>query len=308
MLVLLRTLLLISAISLAFAVPAGAQKADELYEQGRFKEAMNRYNELDMEHPKDLRYRYNRGCAAYRAGDYQSAAAAFSSVVRRLDATEEAAGSRGALRAKAMYNLGNAAFQQEEYEAAVEYYKEALRWEETQGDARHNLELALRRLEDKKNREEEGAQKDKQGKPKDNHGEAEEGREGSEESDEGAPGKQEDQRENSEKAPETEQQKDDRHEPRPPEERDGGNEDSPEQRRGKDKDDEPEDLSGELSGPQDVTSEMEQAPRGDEGHGSTMNQEKAEALLDNVTEDRSRLLRFQIPEEKMEGVQSGKDW
>ena len=145
----------------AAEVGVAAESAHDLYEQGRFKEAMKRYNELDMEHPKDLRYRYNRGCAAYQAGDYQSAAAAFSSVVRRLDAVGDSGGVSGRkLRSRAIYNLGNAAFQQGGYQTAVEYYKEALQSEETRPDARHNLELALRRLKEKK--EKEGESQDAQ--------------------------------------------------------------------------------------------------------------------------------------------------
>jgi hypothetical protein len=42
--------------------------------------------------------------------------------------------------------------------------------------------------------------------------------------------------------------------------------------------------------------------------GAILDRKKAEALLDNLEEDRSRFLRFQIPEDKKQGVQSGKDW
>jgi hypothetical protein len=39
-----------------------------------------------------------------------------------------------------------------------------------------------------------------------------------------------------------------------------------------------------------------------------LDKKKAEALLDNLQEDRSRFLQFQIPEDKRTGVTSGKDW
>ena len=42
--------------------------------------------------------------------------------------------------------------------------------------------------------------------------------------------------------------------------------------------------------------------------GAVLDRKKAEALLDNLKEDRSRFLRFQIPEDKRRGVKSGKDW
>lgn len=60
-----------------------AESPDELYRKGRFAEAEEAYAQGDMDNPKDLRYRYNRGVAAYQKGDYQTAAAAFASVLRR---------------------------------------------------------------------------------------------------------------------------------------------------------------------------------------------------------------------------------
>jgi len=42
--------------------------------------------------------------------------------------------------------------------------------------------------------------------------------------------------------------------------------------------------------------------------GSAMDKKKAEALLDNMQENRTRLLQRQIAREKRHGVASGKDW
>ena len=42
--------------------------------------------------------------------------------------------------------------------------------------------------------------------------------------------------------------------------------------------------------------------------GAMLDRKKAEALLENIKEDRSRFLRFQVPEDKKNGVPSGKDW
>ncbi len=95
-----------------------------------------------MDHPKDIRYRYDRGCAAFQQGDYQGAIAAFSSAsVRAGD---------DALRFKAAYNLGNAVFQKGDYAAAVDLFRNALRYDPASEDARHNLELSLRKREQQK--------------------------------------------------------------------------------------------------------------------------------------------------------------
>jgi hypothetical protein len=41
---------------------------------------------------------------------------------------------------------------------------------------------------------------------------------------------------------------------------------------------------------------------------SAIDRKKAESLLDNLKEDRSGFMRFQIPEDKRYGIGSGKDW
>ncbi|MCJ7686362.1 MAG: hypothetical protein MUO68_18935, partial [Desulfobacteraceae bacterium] len=68
----------------------------------------------------------------------------------------------------------------------------------------------------------------------------------------------------------------------------------------------PKDLSGDLQ-PREALPKKEK----DEGSGqviSLMDRKKAEALLDNVKEDRSKYLEFQTPKGKRRGVLSGKDW
>jgi hypothetical protein len=45
-----------------------------------------------------------------------------------------------------------------------------------------------------------------------------------------------------------------------------------------------------------------------EASTAMIDRKKAEALLDNVQEDRSRFLQYQLSKEKRRGPQSGKDW
>ena len=139
---------------------AGADRAragedpDHLFRKGRYAEAEKAYADLDMDHPKDVRYRYNRGCAAYNKGDFQGAIAAFSSASVR-------AGDDG-MRFKATYNLGNAVFQKGDFAAAADLYRNALRYNPASEDARHNLELALRKREQQKQDQEKKDQQEKQ--------------------------------------------------------------------------------------------------------------------------------------------------
>ena len=95
-----------------------AENPGELYRQGRFEEAEKSYSRFDMDNPNDIRYRYNRGCAAYLNSDFKGAVAAFYSLLSRSDNEE--------IQFKAAYNLGNTAIKTDNFESAVEQYKEAI--------------------------------------------------------------------------------------------------------------------------------------------------------------------------------------
>jgi Ca-activated chloride channel family protein len=263
------------------------ENPDELYGQGRFEQAEKEYARSDMDNPKDIRYRYNRGCAAYQNSDFKGAVAAFSSVLRRSDNEE--------IQFKAAYNLGNAAFKEGNFESAVEQYKEALLSNPENEDAKYNLELALRQLEKLKKKKTEKQKKEGQketGQSKDTEDTSSSGdkREDAEQKqdqgqdqknskDQKQSGKQEDGKEKSHERPDEGQ---------------------------KAEQDTSRDLSGQLS-PLQAMPEQDEDQTSDQP-GAVLDRKKAEALLDNLEEDRSRFLRFQIPEDKQHGVGSGKDW
>ena len=301
------------------------ESADALYKQGRFQDAMARYNALDMEHPKDLRYRYNRGCAAYQAGEYEAAMAAFSSVLRRADAIADQTANQPAdqsvdqsaqLKSKALYNMGNAAFQQDRFESAATYYKQALQNDATAMDARHNLELALRRLAEQNKKRKDGDQA-AGGDSGEDGGDAKEKDDGSK-ADPSDPSEAPDSPTGEQKRPSDagkSQRGDDTQTDKPT---DGDKEKDP-AAHGKENNEmtpkagtrnkeNQEALSGDLTGPE----KMPNATAASDGErkqpgGVSMGRQKAEALLDNVTEDREKFLRFQVPEGK-DRVRSGKDW
>ena len=267
-------------IAIIASIPVRAKEnPDELYKQGKFAEAEKAYARADMDHPKDIRYRYNRGCAAYQTSDYDGALAAFSSVLRRTKDND--------VRFKAAYNLGNTAYKRGDFGSAVAFYKQAILYNPSDEDARHNLELALRALEKQKNeKKDDNEQKEDKGDNPENsreHGDSEK--------------QDEKDRTKEEKSGDGDRKSDeDKTEPNKKEDSD------------KDKGDKSsEDLSGELK----ATQEMPEEPKDDQSPdqaAAMIDKKKAEALLDNIKEDRSRFLRFQVPKEKEHGVSSGKDW
>jgi Ca-activated chloride channel family protein len=60
------------------------------------------------------------------------------------------------------YNLGNTFFRAEQYEAAIEAYKEALRLDPSDLEAKQNLELALRQRQQQQQEQQQQQQQDEQ--------------------------------------------------------------------------------------------------------------------------------------------------
>jgi Ca-activated chloride channel family protein len=264
---------------------AASENPDELYRQGRYAEAEEAYSKLDMDHPKDVRYRYNRGRAAYQKNDLQAARAAFSSVLMRAKDDE--------LRFRSAYNLGHLSFQEGDFASAAEFYKRAIAYSPESEDARYNLELSLR--QQAKQEQEKGEEHEMP--PHEENGHEGEPQPGGEE------GKEQDRTPGKESGPEAEGG-----EP----EKTGHGEGKPEEERGPDEErkreaEPPRDLAGELA-PRHEMAPAEGEDQPPAAGVTPIGRKEAEALLDNVHENRSRYLRFQVPEDQERGVGSGKEW
>ncbi|OGR02003.1 MAG: hypothetical protein A2511_06440 [Deltaproteobacteria bacterium RIFOXYD12_FULL_50_9] len=264
-----------------------AEHPDNLYRQGRYKEAMAGYEKLDLDNPKEISYRFNRGCAAYQLKDYQSALAAFTSVYTRAGDNE--------MRFKAAYNLGNTGFEAGDYRAATDYYKEAIRLNPQSKEARQNLELALHKLEEAK-KQEQNKEQEKKDQPNQGQqckrpqgkeaGQDQQKKDGQEKQDK--QGEQQQQQKADQKGDKGDQQQD--------------------QADRKSKDD-PKDLSGELTAASTAGQLAKKSEEQKEGQQArSVERNKAEALLNNIQEDRSHYLRLQVPEDKQGGGKSGKYW
>jgi len=262
-----------------------AQSPDELYEQGKFSDAAELYNKLDMDHPKDIRYRFNRGCAAYQAGDYETAEASFSSTYRRTEDHD--------MRFNAMYNLGNTAYKKGDFGSSIEYYKKAVIEDPENEDVRHNLELALKAFEQQQQQEQQQGQEKEQGQQQqqDSRSSPDEGSK-----EDGSPS---DSQEDSSKGSSKDKQDE---ESEPGQEQAG----SKSQDRPADSDGQ-KDLEGKLEGPESPAGTSEEQAMQDY-RSEAIERQKADAMLENIREDRSRYIQLQVPEGAERGSRSGKDW
>ncbi|HEV8323407.1 MAG TPA: tetratricopeptide repeat protein [Myxococcota bacterium] len=125
-------------------------EGNALLADGKVDEALEAYGRAAAVHPTEPILSLDRGLAFYKKKDFARARDEF------LRAT---AAASSAVRADAFYGLGNAYFQTEDWEKAIEAYKRSLLIDHTAADAKWNLELALRRLEEKKKKDEEEKKK-----------------------------------------------------------------------------------------------------------------------------------------------------
>jgi Ca-activated chloride channel family protein len=117
---------------------------NEAFASGDYLVAMEAYAEAQETAPDSAEPIYNSGNAQYRQERYPEAQESLQAALALSD---------GHLTQSAQYNLGNVAFQSAQWEAAIEAYKEALRINPNDEQAKYNLELALQQVQDQQNAE-----------------------------------------------------------------------------------------------------------------------------------------------------------
>ena len=122
----MKALLLILAV---FLVGPGdgddkGRRGNAMYRTGEYMDAANLYRDALVDVQRDGPSRVhtgllnNLGASLFRQGEYEKATSAFNGAVRMASSSEDGV--------RAMYNAGNALAMQEELEAALEHYQNAL--------------------------------------------------------------------------------------------------------------------------------------------------------------------------------------
>jgi tetratricopeptide (TPR) repeat protein len=119
-------------------VASSNRQGNKLYRQGQYDEALSAYQKAQAERPDLAELHYNVGNTLHCKEDYQGAVA---ETLQGLSKTEPN------LRARTYYNLGNSFYRQGQFAEAIAAYKEALKLNPDDQDAKHNLELAQQQLE-----------------------------------------------------------------------------------------------------------------------------------------------------------------
>jgi tetratricopeptide (TPR) repeat protein len=152
----------------AYAASAASKnkEGNRLFQQGKYQEAEKAYLGAQLDAPGKPELLYNLGNTLIKQKKYDSAVQSLRQAAGKADQ---------GLQASSWYNLGNAFFESGKMSDAAQSYIQALRINPSDRDAKHNLELALRRMkEQKQNSKGQGSKNDqskqdegKQDKPED---------------------------------------------------------------------------------------------------------------------------------------------
>jgi tetratricopeptide (TPR) repeat protein len=112
------------------------EAGNQAYAEGRYEDALAAFDAARRELPGSAAADFNLGSALYKLGRYAEAKQAFQRAAGAPD---------GTLRQKDHYNLGNALAQLGDDEAAIRAYRRALTLDPNDDEARHNLEVLLRK-------------------------------------------------------------------------------------------------------------------------------------------------------------------
>ncbi len=291
------------AVSLGlFALPVGLraspQSAEKAYEKGNFAASQEQYAQAVEKNPAAPVLQFNLGAAAYKAGEFEKAAAAFQKTLPS-DKLE--------VQQLAYYNLGNTQFrvgQQSEsakpeetiktWQEALQSYEAALKLQPDDADAKFNRDLVKKKLEKLKQQQKQDQQKKDQKDQKDqsqknNQQQGQENKEqkdqakaGEQNSKEQKPGSPEKNKQDSGKpdqpqSPENKDQKGDK----PDQQKEAGKPDDKKDEK-KPGDQQPQLAKNEAKQPNDKKEPEEPAQTDERSAPGEMSKQEAKALLDSL--------------------------
>jgi Ca-activated chloride channel family protein len=243
---------------------------NEAFESEDYQGALTAYHQAQEVAPELAEPHYNAANVLYRGEDYEAAQQEIELALVTEDSAEE-------LDEHSYYNLGNTFFQAQQFEAAIEVYKEALRLRPDDLEAKQNLELALRQMEQQEQEDQQSDQQQEQEQEQ----------------------KQEQDSQGSEDQQDQDQQEQDQQDPQDGQQQDGQNGEQPK--------DQPQDSEGSQDEqPQDQGQEQQQdgQPDSEPKEGEDQPQEGQAGSQPQQTDGLSREQARQLLEAAAQGTES----
>ncbi len=135
------------------------KKGNDAYKINDFNTAISNYNEAVKKNDANSVAQYNLGNALYKTDKKEEAISAYEKAAEKMKKPVEKSG--------ALYNKAVVLQNDKKLEECIASYKEALRQDPANADARHNLQLALKKQDEEKKKQEQQDKKDKKDDKKD---------------------------------------------------------------------------------------------------------------------------------------------
>ena len=131
------TLFLTLFLFLSASSVEDARRANDAFENGNYQQAVELYQQAIDEDPENAKLYFNLASALHKVGKTEEAIQVYDRFEDLSESAEE--------QSYASYNQGTMLTEQNKYDEAVEYFREALKKNPNDPDARHNYELALQK-------------------------------------------------------------------------------------------------------------------------------------------------------------------
>lgn len=153
------------------------RQGNRAYNQGSYERAIDRFEKALEASPDSYEAAYNLGNALYKAERFDSA----ELTIRKIAADTLRPRTE---QAEAFYNLGNAQFRQKKYKEALESYKQSLRLNPSDMEAKYNYAYTKRLLDrDKSQQQNQQNQQDQQNQDQQDKGKEQQDQKQKEQSD-----------------------------------------------------------------------------------------------------------------------------
>jgi len=130
-------MLIVLVSSTAAASSSQLKEGNRQFKNNNYDKALKLYEDALIDTPYSSVLNFNAGDAAYQMGDFPKAEKYFTEAVQSADLK---------IKTASHYNLANTYFYQRKWTQAVDAYKQILRIDPTDKDAKYNLGIALRAL------------------------------------------------------------------------------------------------------------------------------------------------------------------
>jgi Ca-activated chloride channel homolog len=114
------------------------REGNRLFTEGRYEEAEKAYLEAQVKSPGKPEILYNLGNSLIKQGKYPNG-------IQALRQSADAGDKR--IETDSFYNTGNALYSMGDFKGSAESFIEALKLDPADKDAKHNLELALQKIQ-----------------------------------------------------------------------------------------------------------------------------------------------------------------